>query len=84
MVNGSGPAGTPVKVVSISYAGEELGFATIDQDGTFEVALSRPTEKQEVLGLLLAEDSFRSQFEDAPGTDMPMIGFVLDQVIVGP
>ncbi len=83
-LNGSGPAGTPIKVVSINYAGEELGFATIDQEGFFEIALSRPVEQQEVLGLLLADDGLRPQFEDAPGTDMPMIGFVLDQVVVSP
>jgi len=83
-VSGSGPAGIPIKVVSISYAGEELGFATILEDSTFEINLSRPVEEREVLGLLLAEDSLRPQFEDAPGTDMPMIGFVLDQVIIEP
>lgn len=83
-ISGTGPPDLPLRVVSISYAGEELGFGSTDGERAFEIALSRALEENEVLGIILADESLRPEFHDAPGTDMPMIGFVLAQTVVEP
>lgn len=83
-ISGTGPPDLPLRVVSISYAGEELGLGSIDGEGAFEISFSRTLEENEVLGIILADESLRTEFQDAPGTDMPMIGFVLAQTIVEP
>lgn len=83
-ISGTGPPDLPLKVVSISYAGEELGLGSIDGERSFEIALSRALEENEVVGIILADESLRPEFHDAPGTDMPMIGFVLAQTVVEP
>ena len=83
-VSGSGPAGTPIKVISISSAGESLGLGNVGDDGTFTIALSRPLKERELIAIQLGDDSLREDFRDAPGTDMPMIGLVFAQTAVQP
>jgi hypothetical protein len=82
-VSGTGPAGTPIRITSISFAGEELGRGNVSDDRTFVIRLSRPAEQGEVLAIMLGDDGLREVFHDAPGTDIPMIGFILAQSVVG-
>lgn len=83
-VSGAGPANTPIKLISVSYAGEELAFGATDDSGKFSFGLARPAEENEILGVTLADESMREDFLDAPGTDIPLIGFILVQTIVEP
>jgi hypothetical protein len=83
-VSGTGPASTPIKLISVSFAGEELAFGTTDESGIFSVDLIRPAEENEILGVTLGDESMRDDFLDAPGTDIPLIGFILAQTVVQP
>ncbi len=83
-VSGTGPPNTPIKIISISQAGELLGLGSVSDTGIFSISLSRQLEKQEFIGIQLGDESLLPNFLDAPGTDIPMIGFVLDQSLVQP
>ena len=81
-VEGTGPAELYIKIISVSHAGENLGSGKIGSDGNFIITLSRSPRVREILGIQLGNESQRSEFLDAPGTDMPLIGFIFDQIIV--
>ena len=82
-LSGTGPAGTSIRLVSISNVGEPLAFGVIDENGQFEFTISRELDTQEAIGIMLGDESQKSQFLDAPGgTDIPMLGFVLDVAAV--
>lgn len=83
-VSGTGPANIPIKVVSISSAGESLGLGSVGNDRTFSVALSRPLQERELIAIQLGDNSLRVDFRDAPGTDMPMIGLIFAETFVQP
>jgi hypothetical protein len=83
-VSGNGPTDIPIKVISISSAGESLGLGSTESDGTFRITLSRPLRERELIAIQLGDDSLRADFQDAPGTDMPMIGLVFAQTLVEP
>ena len=83
-VSGNGPADIPIKVISISSAGESLGLGSTESDGTFSITLSRPLQERELIAIQLGDDSLRADFRDAPGTDMPLIGLVFGQTLVQP
>lgn len=81
-VTGTGPINIPIQIISVSNIGETLGSGAIQDDGTFEILLSRELEPKEAIAIKLANDSTRSDFLDAPGaTDIPMIGFILEMAI---
>ena len=82
--SGNGPADIPIKVVSISSAGESLGLGSTESDGTFRITLSRPLQERELIAIQLGDDSLREDFQNAPGTDMPLIGLVFAQTLVEP
>ena len=83
-VSGSGPADVPIKIISISSAGESLGLGSVMSDGTFTIPLSRPLKERELIAIQLGDESLREDFRDAPGTDMPLIGLVFAQSVVQP
>lgn len=81
-ITGAGYPNTPIKIISISHAGEVLGYGSTDESGNFSILLQRAVDKGELIGVLLGEDSQAEIFLDAPGSDIPMIGFVLAQQLV--
>ncbi|HIP72901.1 MAG TPA: hypothetical protein EYH05_16095 [Anaerolineae bacterium] len=82
IVSGNGPANIAIRIVSVSNVGESLGSGIIDADGTFEITLSRQLESKEAIAIMLADNSLRPDFLNAPGaTDIPMLGFMLDMAI---
>lgn len=83
-VSGTGPADVPIKVISISSAGESLGLGSTTSDGTFNITLSRPLNERELIAIQLGDDSLKPDFTDAPGTDMPLIGLIFAQTFVQP
>ncbi|MCB8924452.1 MAG: hypothetical protein H6652_02380 [Ardenticatenaceae bacterium] len=84
-ISGTGPANTPIKVISISYVGDSLGNGVIEEDGTFHISLSSPLEANHVIGLQLGDQSLEASFQDGPGyTNIPMIGLILAQAVVQP
>ncbi len=83
VIRGTGPADTPIKVISISYVGEPLGFGMVDKNGTFNITVSPPLEANHVIGIQLSDPEMEPDFYDGPGyTNIPMIGLVLVQAIV--
>lgn len=79
VVSGTGPSGISIRIASVSNIGETLGVGVIDENGMFEISLHRPLESSETVAIMLADDSLRAQFLDAPdATDIPFLGFVLD------
>ena len=83
-ISGHGPGNIPIKIISFSQGGESLGFGATSSDGEFEIALSRPLMVQEVIAIQLGDNSLLREFQDAPGTDIPMVGLVLVQSVVQP
>jgi hypothetical protein len=81
-VSGRGYPNTPILIVSLSEASEQLGTGSTTADGTFTVSLSRSMNAREVLAVMLGAGASRDDFLDAPGTDIPTIGFVLVQAVV--
>lgn len=78
-VSGIGSAKISIQIVSASNVGEPLGSGVVNDDGTFNISLSRPLDANETIAIMLADGSQRSQFLDAPGaTDIPLLGFILD------
>jgi hypothetical protein len=78
IVRGTGPAGTPIKVISVSHVGSELGFGTIDPDGNFEIAVTSPLEANTLIGIMLSDQSMEGEFRTAAGaSDIPFLGLVL-------
>jgi outer membrane biosynthesis protein TonB len=80
-VTGTGYPDTPMVIISISNGGVELGTTTVNADGTYNVELSRAVEEREVLGIKLGPSVSMSGFMDAPGTDIPTLGFILAQTV---
>ena len=78
IVRGTGPAGTPIKVISVSHVGSELGFGAIDPDGNFEITVTSPLEVNTLIGIQLSDQSMNSEFRRAAGaSDIPFLGLVL-------
>ena len=83
VIRGTGPADTPIKVISISYVGESLGFGMVDKNGNFNITVSPPLEANHVIGIQLSDPEMEPDFYDGPGyTNIPMIGLVLVQAVV--
>ncbi len=83
IVRGMGPPDVPIKIISISYVGEPLGFGSTNPDGTFNIEISPPLESNHVIAIQLSDESLKSDFLDGPGyTDIPMIGLVLTTSVV--
>lgn len=84
-ITGTGPANIVIKVVNISYVGENLGSGIVAEDGTFHISLSKPVEANHLIGLQLSDQELEPQFLDGPDySNIPMVGLVLAQVIVEP
>jgi len=78
IVRGTGPAGTPIKVISVSHVGSELGFGAIDPGGNFEISVTSPLEANTLIGIMLSDQSMDSEFRTAAGaSDIPFLGLVL-------
>ena len=83
VVRGTGPANTPIKVISISYVGETLGFGVIDESGSFNITVSPSLEANHVIGIQLSDPELEPDFYAGPGyTNIPMIGLILVQAVV--
>ena len=86
-VTGSGPAEVPLRLVSVSAAGEVLAETVINQEGLFTFNLNEALEAGLTIGLMLG---------DLSGTDFnendflysdtyyarPLIGILFDMVVV--
>jgi hypothetical protein len=81
-VSGSGVPEISIKIISISNAGEALGFGVVSPDGEFTIGLNRAAEGGELLGIQFADDSTPAALEGVPGTDFPLIGLILAQAVV--
>lgn len=83
-VSGTGPPRVPIRIVDITYMGDELGYGVIDQDGTFSIAVS-PLASGHRVGIMLGDvsDPERRQALQRGGQDLPMVGIVLASAMVG-
>lgn len=81
-VSGTGVPEISIKIISVSNAGEALGFGVVSPDGEFTIGLNRAAEGGELLGIQFADDSTAATLEGVPGTDFPLIGLILAQAAV--
>lgn len=91
VIRGTGPAGVPILVISVTFMGEVLGEGVIGEDGAFEVTVP-PLEDQLWVGVAPAdlagteftyEDLSATGFYGEGAAQVPQVGFVYDSVTVG-
>ena len=87
LVTGTGPAGVPIRLVSVSEVGLTLGETIIEQDGKFTFTLNEPLKSGHTIGI---------QLGDIAGTDLdpndflysetyyerPLVGILFDLVVI--
>ncbi len=91
VIRGTGPAGVPILIVSVTFMGEVLGEGVIGADGTFEIPTAA-LEAETWVGISLAdltgsdftyEDFYANGFRGEGAAQIPQVGFVYDSVTVG-
>jgi hypothetical protein len=83
-VTGTGPADVPIRIVDVTYMGEELGAGVVDQDDRFSVSVAALPAGHRV-GIMLGDvpNRDRAQALQQSGRDIPMIGIILASAMVG-
>ncbi|MBK7893370.1 MAG: hypothetical protein IPJ90_00390 [Anaerolineaceae bacterium] len=85
VVSGFGPAGVPIRIVNITFMGEELGAGIIDDDGTFSIDVA-PISEGIRIGLLANLDSVNLTNDDViPGDgaiNIPQVGYFIDSFVI--
>lgn len=81
-VIGTGPARLSIRIVDVSWAGEQIGSGTIDENGKFDISVDPPIESNHTIGIMLGSlDGTKYKAEDfsfGEGyKDYPMIGLVV-------
>ncbi len=87
LIEGTGPAGVPIRVIDITFLGQTLGTGTIDQDGAFSVRLGVALEAGHSIGIQLGDLAGTNlnarDFVRGPGyQDIPQIGTIFVQATV--
>lgn len=91
VIRGTGPAGVPIIIVSVTFMGEVLGEGFIGDDGVFEISVPA-LEAENWVGVALAdltgseftfEDFYPTGFYGEGAAQVPQVGFVFDSVTVG-
>ncbi|MDQ2999060.1 MAG: Ig-like domain-containing protein, partial [Chloroflexota bacterium] len=86
-VTGKGPAGVPVKLISVARSGELIGETTIDNDGAFNVKVSTKLIAGDRIALMLGNTAGTKfdpkDFLSGPGyEDYPLVGVLLSSTVV--
>ena len=86
-VTGTGPAGVPVKLISVARSGELIGETTIGNDGAFTVKVPTKLIAGDRIALMLgntAGTKFNpNDFLTGPGyEDYPLVGILLASTVV--
>jgi hypothetical protein len=86
-VTGSGPAGVPIKLISISNAGETIAETTIDASGKFTFDVGGKLIQRDRIALKIGELAGTgldpNTFLSGPGyDDIPNIGILLASTVV--
>ena len=86
MVSGTGLPNLPVKVISISRNGDQLGQGTIGEDGTFTIEVSQ-LEQGTLVGIIVddlsSSDYTEEDLHNCEGCrDMPLLGTILASAVV--
>jgi hypothetical protein len=86
-IEGTGPAGVPIRLVDVSEAGKILGEVIIEQNGTFIFNLDQPIESGHSIGIQLGNISNTNLNEsdflyNENYYDRPLIGILFDMVVV--
>jgi len=86
-VHGTGPAGVPIILISVSDVGDVLGETTIEPDGSFLFVIEEPLTPGQMIGLQLG-DITGTDFVEADFLfsdtyfERPFIGILFDLVVV--
>lgn len=80
-VNGTGPAGVPIRLIDIAKSGETVATTVIRDDGTYSFEVAGRLVAGNRVALVLGDTSGtsidRSQFNSGPGyQDFPLIGIL--------
>ncbi|MEP7190008.1 MAG: Ig-like domain-containing protein, partial [Roseiflexaceae bacterium] len=86
-VTGKGPAGVPVKLISVARSGELIGETTIDNDGAFNVKVPTKLIAGDRIALMLGNTAGTKfdpkDFLSGPGyEDYPLVGVLLSSTVV--
>ncbi len=89
-VTGTGPAGAPIRLEDVTFAGRFIAAGQIDDDNTFELVLSEPLEAAHRVGLTVdvagtswtIEDFQSPEFNGDGALQVPQIGFYFDTAMV--
>lgn len=87
VVRGTGPAGVPIILISVSDVGDVLGETTIDADGVFSFTLNAPLTSGQIIGLQLG-DITGTEFSEGDFLysdtyfEHPLVGLMFDKVVV--
>lgn len=87
LVTGSGPAGVPIRLISMNIGGETIAQTTIDAGGKFSFNVGGQLTPGDRIGVMLGElagTGFNSNdFLHGPGyEDIPFIGILLTSTVV--
>ena len=86
-VTGTGPAGVPIVLISISEVGAVLSETVIDNDGVFQFTLEEPLVSGHTIGIQLG-DIENTEFSESDFQysetyyERPMIGILFDMLVV--
>ncbi|MEO7912081.1 MAG: Ig-like domain-containing protein [Roseiflexaceae bacterium] len=86
-VTGKGPAGVPVKLISVARSGELIGETTIDANGIFTVTVATQLIAGDRIALTLGNTAGTkfdpNNFLHGPGyQDYPLVGILLSSTVV--
>ena len=89
-VTGTGPAGVPIRLADVTFVGEFIAAGQIEEDGTFEIILSKPLETSHRVGLTIdlagtpwtVEDFQAPEFNGDEALMVPQVGFYYDTAMV--
>jgi hypothetical protein len=90
-VTGQGPAGVPIILQDITFAGRTLASGVIEQDGRFELTLGEPLETRHRIGITLGDlsgtqwtlqDFSDERFYGDDALSVPQVGFFYDTYVV--
>ncbi len=93
-ITGQGPAGIPIVVVDVTLTGQKLGEGFIDEEGYFDIELSKPLEPGHRVGLMAGATESMSQAEaqnylqqlrrwkGEGARNLPFIGMLFDTALV--
>lgn len=93
-ITGQGPAGVPIVVVDVTLTGQKLGEGFIDEEGHFDIKLTKPLEPGHRIGLMAGATQSMSQDEaqnylqqlrhwkGEGARNLPFIGMLFDTALV--